>query len=151
MLTSKADPNTIELPHEPGEWILVRVLSGTHIQRAKAMASAEAAKKIREMGAGVVAEMQTGLSREAIEAVRATQTVDPLKGLDRRTMLHDGIIGWSYYEGKPTPADIDDLDEITMQYVAERLVPKSVSGETEADRKNGSSATTASSVVSLEE
>lgn len=143
MLTSKAPTETLQLPHEPGQWIEIRKLSRAQLRHAQAVAASENFRTLREMGgevAGLIRSVQDGGENAAEAAeIRARQAVDPLRGYDVDTLLVDGIVRWSYAEGKPTSEDIADLDGETAEYVARHLVPLPRS---EDDRKNDSAPST---------
>lgn len=138
MLTSRVPSRRLELPHEPGSWIEVRSLSGLQLQHARAAAQHERVLRMQEMGPDMVTATIRNADPEAIKAAQAENS-DPLSNYDRRTLLLEGIVDWSYTDAPVTPENIDDLDEVTMQYVAEALVPKVA---TEDDRKNGSEPST---------
>lgn len=147
MLTSRAPVERIELPHEPGEWVDVRMLSSEQIKRARMAAQREGIAYMRDLGGELVRELQSiapggerAAEAEEIRAEIAVETAtNPLAGLDRLTLLEEGIVKWSYYDTKPLAKDIADLDEETAQYIAERIAPRP---RTAADQKNGSAPST---------
>lgn len=127
----------IELPHEPGQWVEVRALSGLQLDTSRDARLLKAVHLAREMGPALQAPLADQETRAAvIEAAR-----DPLNDYDRRALLHAGIIAWSY-DAPVTLDNIDDLDDETMTVVARALLPPQ---RTEADRKNGSAQPTSSS------
>lgn len=133
MLTSKVT-ETLTLPHEPGEWIKVRMLSGEQIKEAREQ-RALAAIKLQQALGGVEIKITDAQRVEAEAAVKA----DPLASYDVLTLLKHAIVGWSYYDTPPTATDIADLDEETRRYVAERAIPQERS---EADRGNATTPST---------
>jgi hypothetical protein len=118
LLTSKVT-ETLYLPHEPGEWITVRLLSGAQIKEAREQ-RALAAIKMQQALSGLELKVTDAQRAEAEAALKA----DPVASYDRATLLRYAIVGWSYYDTPPTLEDIADLDEETAQYVAERVIPQ---------------------------
>jgi hypothetical protein len=133
LLTSKVT-DTIALPHEPGEWVTVRMLSGAHLKEAREQ-RALTAIKMQQALSGLELKVTDAQRAEAEAALKA----DPVASYDRPTLLKHAIVGWSYYEGAPTPEDIADLDEQTAQYLAERVIPQERS---EADQGNATGPST---------
>ncbi len=158
VLTSQAAPERIDLPHEPGEWIEIRKLSGTQLQHAQAAKRHEGVQNMRELGADIaqaVIAAQRGdstngnISKADVDAARAENDADPLAAYDRRTLLLEGIVGWSYKDNTSaksipvTPQNIDDLDEETMQFIALALVKRRTDAERGEDSEPSTTPSTA--------
>ena len=137
MLTSGV-VRRVELPHEPGQWVEVRQLSGSQLERAREARSLRAIEIARAMGPELLGAQISTEDRAAAVAVR-----DPLNDYDRTMLLLAGITAWSYQE-PVSPDSIADLDDETMELIARELLPPDRS---EAARKNGSGPSTSSSKV----
>lgn len=140
----------IELPWEPGEWIDISPLGFRAIRRAREVrtleqiklfsavqsVSSDATTQAMQVAADQIKQEITPESEAAAEAAReadAKRKRSDLNEYDVPTLLHEGIVAWSYEE-KISPAAIDTLDEITAEYVAQHLIPQVESAE---ERKNG--------------
>ena len=141
MLTSKVPSRHLDLPHEIGEWIEIRTLSGNQIQLARDASRRAGLQRLQEMGADLVQATTAAATPEAVAAARAETAADPLQGLDRSTLLIFGIVDWSY-DAPVSVENIEDLDEETMQFVALALAPRP---RTLDELKNGSGALTPTS------
>jgi hypothetical protein len=116
----------VDLPHEPGQWIKVRLLGYAALTEAREARSLQAIRKAREMGAELMNSLPDRAPREN------AAPPDPLNDYDMPTLLRAGIVEWSY-DAKATRENIDSLDEKTARLVALALVPEA---ESEDDRKN---------------
>jgi len=129
MLTGKA-VKQIDIPHEPGEWIRIRMLPGRKLEEAQEASSRLRIGYVREMGADIL----QALRGESLPAPSENGTVsDPLDGWHVDTLVRAGIVGWSY-EDKFSQQAIDDLDGQTRLWAAREILSYSRPSETE--RKN---------------
>lgn len=95
-------------------------------------------ERLAQLGKGFVDVQQAivkGLEANGgVDAVRKLAEANPLMRFDRSTLLIRGIVSWSLSD-KPTPDEIEDLDDADAKLLAERIYdlfrPK-----TEAERKN---------------
>jgi hypothetical protein len=110
----------VDLVHEPGQWVDIRMPS---------LAILDAAKVI---GLHRMLESVKGLDLSQFERMQSKpQESDPGSGYDWQTLLGACVVAWSY--GEPvTPENIRELDEATVKALLALLVPL----DTEADRKN---------------
>lgn len=149
MLT-KSIVEHIELPHEQGSWIDVHPLGFRALRRAREVRTLE---QIKLFSAAQQTSSDATLQamKAAAEAPKPESTpeseaaADAARDADRRrklvdineydlsTLLQEAIVAWSY-DAPISPANIDDLDEATAEYVARRLLPVP---ETHEERKNG--------------
>ena len=107
-----------EIPHEEGQHMTFRALNWVQRDAAKAARGKAQIADLRDMGAEVM-QMFMGLRTEGADTAAAL--TDPFATYDKRTLLHTGIVGWSY--GEPvTPENIDDLDEPTTLWAARRIL-----------------------------
>jgi hypothetical protein len=126
MLTSKIT-KTVNIPHETGEWMTFRRLSGKAVERARAEFSREIVNVFGR-------EMIEGMRDQSTDEPAVETEPNPLAGLDVSTVLRAGITAWSYAP-RVRPEDVDDLDEATRDWAAREIV--ALGAESEADRKNG--------------
>ena len=127
----------VDVPGEPGEFIVVRRLMWKQLEEARLVRSLAQLRRFLALPAEERSRLQ------AEEAARAQQSkeesdkkdVDPLHGCDKETLLRAGIESWSY--AVPLPDGVLQLDPRTAQWAAEQIVALSPEGATEADRKNG--------------
>ncbi len=156
MITSKIT-RRIEHPSEEGVWFEIRVLSGEQVREArKAREASEmegAFLQLRKLrGMKEFEDLRDLFGREAKPAPEPEATddptpteavevapPDPLLLYDRTTLNVCGIVGWSYYKGRPTEEDIRDLDDETADWAAREIAPRP---RTEAERGEGSGSST---------
>lgn len=102
----------ISLPHETGTIITIRMLSHGALKKARD-------NRLKEL-----AQMIGGIDFGSIKREETTETeveADPLAGYDITTVLHKGIKSWSYEE-KCNPENIDELDDVTAEYIAKAII-----------------------------
>ena len=105
----------VEIPHEEGQWIIIRQLS----KRQKEKAAEARLNSVMKLAKSMGPELMDRLGgREG----RATPTVDnPNDAYDWPTVLKFGIADWSYDE-KLSPEAIDELDEATANFAFEQIL-----------------------------
>lgn len=136
MLT-KDQRKRVEIPHEPGAWMVLRPLPWPLLEAA-------ASERTRRQTAAATELMSSIMSaeerREAMAAAQAqnrqdgvqapTAPPDPADVWDRRIVLRAGIVEWSY--GDPFDPDlIDDLDEQTADWAFRTILAPAVKAEEE--------------------
>ena len=111
----------VELPHEPGEHVMIRMLSWRQLEDARRERSRAAMTAMdgvdTELLKGVLADLPD-TKEERDEIVTSTE-------YDRGALLRFGITSWSYDE-EVTHDTIDDLDEVTSEFVATAIENLSV-------------------------
>lgn len=117
---------TAEVPHEKGTTFTFRRLSWREWE--------EAAEVKRQQ---VFAMMQT-LPADLLAAIRNRETVSgqDTEQFDTATVLHKGVVGWTYTDDV-TPQNIDMLDAETADWALAQLMASK-----EANAKNSASAST---------
>ena len=68
---------------------------------------------------------------------------NPLAQYDAGTLLRGAVVSWSYSD-KPTPGEIDDLEEETQQWLLGEILALAKPPRDEAAVKNDSSASASS-------
>ena len=136
MLTGKAT-RRLDLPHEPGAWIDVRLPAWPVLVRARNIKQRDAIASLSEWDEEGMRKARA--SAEGVE--RTTAISDPADEYDWAMLLEAVVTGWSYPE-TVSPETIAELDEETARFVVRSVVPERRSEE---DLKNGSLAFTNSS------
>ena len=117
----------LDIPHEEGEWVEIRLLSGRQLRKVRKAKFREVAQNARDMG-GEVMKAIAGVDRSELKKAEE----DPLVEYDMDALLEAGIVSWSYDE-EVSSETIGELDPETEQFVALALVGV----ESEPDRKKG--------------
>jgi hypothetical protein len=100
-----------EIPHEPGEWFEVKLLSWQELEHARDTRSRRSLANIRDMGQEVYGAIQQAATRAAAEPT--DRSVED--NYDRMALLTAGVVGWSYPE--PVSAEtLGQLDEDTAHW-----------------------------------
>ena len=111
MLTNQTEPNKVDIPHEPGEWIAFAELSWSQLQAAARTRSIAAISIVALMPSAV----QDRLDEAQGQAQSADAEADPDASYDMGAVLKAAIKDWSYGAGV-TPDNIDALDEPTAEW-----------------------------------
>lgn len=130
MLVSFLPPVPRDIPHEPGEHMLLRKPSGRVVEEARRIVESEGRRSVRDFGAEIVKAFMADRNEDAAVAkVRKLQKASAYDTdqFDRETLLKGGIVAWSYrdLDGKPievTATAIEALDEQTAQWALEEIV-----------------------------
>lgn len=115
----------IEIPHEPGERLQIRMLTWEQLQQASEARTVALTRMVKAL-----AEVRDLLPARDTPAAGAGNA-DPLAGFDRGTLLASGLVGWSYDDG---PANGAELDDVTAEFAARAILTYSRPGAT--DTKN---------------
>jgi len=116
MLVRRQTPERLEIPHEPGQWIEIRQLSGHEVE--------EAGRR------GLIAngELLEALPQRIVEAFMSRSgdqsgEREASRTWDTDYVLSCAITGWSY-DIEPSPASIGDLDAQTREWARARVVER---------------------------
>lgn len=122
MLTGKFT-REVEIPHESGQKMTFRTLSGKTLEKARDKRS----QHNQEMYVG----MLKGLGSDTIKAVQEAESarkaqaeseiVDSVRQYDGDTVLYSGIVSWTYDE-PVCPETIDMLDEETRNWAIKEII-----------------------------
>lgn len=147
------------IPHEPGEWLLLRKLTWRQLEAAREERGNKALEKMRRIGGDMtrafmeIEERQARVTQEATERVSAlglppAVVVEPVEVKPERTLatelarydldmlLSMGIANWSYPEPFSKDAMLS-LDKRTSQWAGEQLLDLADALRDEGDVKNG--------------
>lgn len=137
MLTGTA-VKRLDLPHEPGAWIDVRLPAWPVLKRARDIKQRNAISELGEWDEEGIRKARASADLDGRGTV-----IDSADEYDWQTLLDGVIVGWSATE-PVSPATIAELDEETARLVIRACVPER---RGEEDLKNGSSASTAISTA----
>lgn len=159
MLTSQ---NVIELklPHEPTTTVKIRQLASSHLRTARDRRREVSRAAIKDIDIDKVLAARQRIAeqerRDAEErrkngdappAEEPERPYDPYGEFDVATVLHNGIVAWSY-RADVTNSNIDDLDEETEDYLFRQIVAHSQRTRDEGKASaNGSAASTEAPAV----
>lgn len=122
-----------DIPRLDGQTITIRKLGWKALEAAATERQRVGLAMLREIGPGGLIKELQGQGGE--DAVRQAAAADPFVRYDPMTLLERGIVEWSL-SGKPTSAEIEDLDLGVAEYVAREVYALS-RPKTEDERKNG--------------
>jgi hypothetical protein len=115
-----------EIPHEPGEWMRLRMLSWRELDLARQERVLAIARYHRSVGLDYLRDLQASAREPSADdngrAAASPTADDLLASYDRGTLLRAGIVEWSY-DPPVSPETIDALDEQTALWAARLLVP----------------------------
>lgn len=120
----------VEIPHEPGEFMVFRKLSWRQLELAANVASDESLKRVKKIGSDVLTALRKLWREQESEFAR-----DPATKYDRGIVLEAGIVEWSY-DAEVNKKNIDSLDEETADWAFREILSLG-KPKTEEERKNG--------------
>lgn len=121
----------LDIPHEPGEWMMIRKLSWRQLQTASDARTASVMQTVKAMGGEVLRELQGAREREDVQ----TAAADPLTGYDLGDLLRAGIEAWSY-SMSVNRESIDALDDETARWAGRAILDFNAPRQGD-ERKNG--------------
>lgn len=119
------------IPHEPDEWMELRLLGWQQLDEARRARQGEAFANIKLMGSDVYKTMQ---EVRADLGPQAAAQDDPLQTYDLATVLRLGVQAWSY-DAPVNGETLGLLDRETAEWAARIII--GAAPESEAERKNG--------------
>jgi len=105
----------VEVPHEPGQWVELRALSGAELDQAERRNT----RRVLEMVQGMDLVGITAPAQEADERERRQASYDP------ETLIKHAVVAWSYEQ----PCDDEHktlLDAPTRTWLAEAILDRNV-------------------------
>ncbi len=114
-----------DIPHEPGEWMILKKLSWKQAQEAANVSSDVSFEMMKKIGGDILSALRS-FAQEQEDASSAK--------LDKETVLRYGISKWSY-DAHVTVENIRSLDIKTADWAYTEIL-KLNEPETEAERKN---------------
>lgn len=114
-----------DIPGEPGQTMTLRQLGWRQLAECQEMKQITSLRTFRGMGDLLKSLQNDKADLEAQAAADRAEgkapEVDPLAKYDQATVLHFGVVAWSYPE-KITPDNLDNLDEETARWAATEIV-----------------------------
>lgn len=109
-----------EMPHEPGEWVMLKKLSGSQMDEA----DQENTRKVMERLGPIIAALGPEAQRQGREQ-KAAEDPNDIKirraGYDPDVLIKYALAGWSYDE-EPDGNPADMLDAITRDWLWDTIV-----------------------------
>ena len=127
-MLARNDEWQVDLPHEAGQWVRLRRLSGRQLERAAEVRSNDALESMRSLGDLLKDTVTTEAQAEGAKQLQ----LDPTRKYDRWTVLHFGLKAWSYPE-PCSKENIDELDDQTIDFIVRQLILR-VQPKTEEER-----------------
>ena len=154
-LVSRLPQKRLDVPHEPGEYFMVRTLGWRELEECRQARARSAVVAAREVGPELldafskledVEDADPGLKQRLAEAEarRAKERDDSRSQFDKDLLLSRSVEGWSYEE-KFTKQGLLSLDECTAEWLFGAIADLYADTETEQDRGNASTPSTSSS------
>ena len=112
----------LNIPHESGEWIEVRQLSGLELDEASDVQVLKITKRLGSIDAATIDALRTG--RDGAEAPAAQQ--DPALSYDAETLLKYAVVGWSYTQYQCDEQTKRLLDAVTLKWLVSEIVNMNV-------------------------
>ena len=129
-LVTHIPPKRVYVPEEDGQWVEIRKLSGSQLNKARRAAATAAIQQAREFGGDLFAVISRADPREIRDVVQ-----QPEHGLDPDTLLHAAVVAWSYAD--PIDAEhLDALDSETREWLVREIAKFSTRNRTEEETKN---------------
>jgi hypothetical protein len=107
-----------EIPHEPGEWMDIRPLTGVELDAARQVTSDRAMATLRSLPPEIVKAQQAAAAEARAKAAfdGKAAAVEPTEP-DAATLIKHGLVGWSYTDPL-TPENVALLDAATRDWLA---------------------------------
>lgn len=132
----KDQKTRLDIPHEDGQWVEIRRLSWRELDKAREAQQVRAMSAMKSMGGDVLEALRGAQS----DGARDARQQSPQLVYDRATVLHAGLVAWSYDE-KVTPEHIDQLDPVTADWLFRQIVEQHA--ESDETKKKDSPPSTA--------
>ncbi len=131
-LTSRVEPTTVELEHEPGQWIKIRPVPHGVLRDAAQLKTERDLSPFAKLGPEAMKALQREDDRQTAADRKAALESDPdYEEYERGHLLVKSIVAWSYTDdaGAPipvTPEDVADLDDVTAKLLYRRILELNV-------------------------
>jgi len=135
----------VPIPHEPGQWVKFRTLSGRELDEAQAIERDKTLAQMKAMGQDLVT---------AIQGRDNAATPDPVDFYDKEALIKYGVAAWSY-EQPCNDENKRQLDAETRDWAARTIVemntrtPGEATGSSTNSNGAGSHSTSGEPIDSL--
>ena len=125
----------LDIPHEPEEWITIRMLSWQQLENAREQRNAQVMKSVKDLDLEAM-----GLKPDPVTAQKAAETAaaapDAVTNYDRLALLSAGVVEWSYDDEVSGDALLD-LDEMTAKWLVNEIYALSRRSDAEVKDSSG--------------
>ena len=123
IITDQSD--RYEIPHEPGEWVMLKSLRGSQMDEAEQEKTIKAMKRYAPILEAMGPEMQQQSKATAKDDKDTDKDTDSITvrraDYDPETLIKYALAGWSYPE-EPDDNPADMLDNITRDWLWDTIV-----------------------------
>lgn len=112
----------LEIPHEPGNTIGIRQLSGLEMDEAEAINSSKSTKRFASLGSEVMQSI-----REGRDTTVAPVDIDPIDLYDHEYIIVQSIVRWdgNYYRNLEVSTDNKKkLDKPTKDWLVKEIIAR---------------------------
>lgn len=134
----------VEVPHEPGNYIHLRELSGMELDEAQEIRSNTALKKYASLGKETIETLRDGSANSSngdIEAARAlAMQSNPRLDYDWQYMIDKAVVGWSGPEYDSVELNDENkklLNKVTRDWVVDEIIKRNVVTDPESLTSEG--------------
>lgn len=106
-----------EIPHEPGEWVALKKLTGSQMDEADQVNTANVMKRL----APIMKELDTAQAQRQADAQDKNDIKTRRSGYDPGVLIKYALAGWSYPE-EPDDNPADMLDAITRDWLWDTII-----------------------------
>lgn len=133
----------VEIPHEPGNFIHLRELSGLELDEAQELRSNTALKKYASLGKETIETLREGNSNNSgeLDAARAlAMQSNPRLDYDWQFIIDKAVVGWSgpdYNTVELTDDSKKLFDKVTRDWLVDEIIKRNVVTEGESTTSEG--------------
>ena len=121
--------NRLEIPHEPGQWMELRMLSWRDLHQAAEAHTLSVLQTARALGGELYQTIISPGTRDSDGTAP-----DPMAPYDLELVLKQGVCAWSYPE-EVTPDNLGALDRRTAEWAGRAILALNGTGD-ETERGN---------------
>ena len=129
LITPETHKKSLEIPHEPGEWVEVMPLSGAQKEEAQQATLDRAYGRIEKIPRDLIKEIRDSQGREEDAGPGEPE-------MDGQYLLEHSVVAWSYKQ-PPTPQMLVALDAKTREWLIGEL--KALNCRDDAEKKGSDS------------
>jgi len=116
-IIDKNRSDRFDIPHEPGEWVMLRKLSGSEMDEA----DQENTRKVMERLAPILKDLDSTQAQAQAAAQDPNDIKTRRATYDPGVLIKHALVGWSYAE-EPDGSPSDMLDAITRDWLWDTIV-----------------------------
>lgn len=135
MALVRGQTERLDIPHEPGEWVVIKKLPWGLLDGAREARTRTVISRAKDMGPELMASLRDAGNREDVQEALA----DEVNEYDRAFLFDHAIAEWSY---DAPVSEAGDLDEITADWLAREIVRFNSRRRTDAEQLDAMSPST---------